>query len=180
MNSGTPDWDHVWPLAAQNRCWLLAELRFSYEEALWMHFSTFPGGLALFSDDHTHTCVLPLLCIYLDHSFIHSGGWGTAPSEPPTAHRLLGPSCGRAFFSSRNNRDLDTITIRWWVALIEFCFVCFLPFIWSLLPNISVLYYYCCYSSLLHCPGFSCLLFFFIWKWNIFLWPVATLRYQCT
>lgn len=61
----------------------MAELRLSYEEALWMHFSTFPGGLALFSDDHTRTCVLPLLCVYLAHSFIHSGGWGAAPSEAP-------------------------------------------------------------------------------------------------
>lgn len=58
-----------------------------------MRFSTFPGALAPFSDDHIRSCVHPLSCFHLARSFIHAGHWGAAPSEAPL-HRLRSPSCG--------------------------------------------------------------------------------------
>lgn len=58
-----------------------------------MRFSTFPGALAPFSDDHIRTCVHPLSCSSLAHSFIHAGHWRAAPSEAPL-RRLRSPACG--------------------------------------------------------------------------------------
>ena len=122
-----------------------------------MGFSTLPGGLALFSDDNICTCVLPLL-VYLVHP-------PTLGAEPPSPPLLSTGSTPRAWLLFLQQQGLG---FRLWAYSLVGCpnqvLLCLLFIFYYASRSLTFL----CFTLiaitflLLHCSGFSCLLFFFI------------------